>query len=163
MKQKQENQKRPDRQEQLQKALIKGKVNPKIQSQIKNAANQQQSIMERRRRNLNAQALNRFESEQLLPQEQPKDFNTYVPHFNKNLKQFGTERITRQPNKSELSKLASKLINQSSQKGSRLRYPTQSSQSSLEHAAGGSTEGQDHGQTSIDLNLSNIALLNQNQ
>jgi len=67
MKQKQENQKKPDRQELLHKALIKGKVNPKIQSQIKNAINQQQTALERKRRNLNAQALNRFESEQLLP------------------------------------------------------------------------------------------------
>jgi len=35
MKQKQENEKKPDRQELIHKALIKGKVNPKLQSEIK--------------------------------------------------------------------------------------------------------------------------------
>jgi hypothetical protein len=35
MKQKQENEKKPDKQELIHKALIKGKVNPKIQTAIK--------------------------------------------------------------------------------------------------------------------------------
>ena len=60
MKEKSQNQKKPDKKEIIHKALLKGKVNPKLQFQINKAFNFKQKIEDRRK---NLTALNRFENE----------------------------------------------------------------------------------------------------